>query len=205
MPSVCVLSSPVDTDLLSLPVERYLHDFRGGLLSLPESERDLIVTEVRGQIAAQAQVGDGAVTALLTKLGSPERLAERFTLRHELTVGVQRSNPAMLVWAILKMAVRSLVALIGGVFVAMSFFVGVVMAMIPVLRLVTPDAVFVTRGERFSVTVSSGVRPPSAEALAWDHACLFGLAGVVLVVLSLAMLRGVGRILLRDIRRKTAL
>jgi len=83
----------LDADLLSLPVEQYLHDFRGGLLALPESERDQIVSEVRLQVGAQARGGEAAVQRLLRRLGSPEQLAAQFTLRHELALGVQQSNP----------------------------------------------------------------------------------------------------------------
>ncbi|MBF0890862.1 hypothetical protein HKD28_05410 [Gluconobacter sp. LMG 1744] len=192
-----------DSDLLSLPVERYLHEFRGGLLSLPESERDLIVSEVRAQVAAQARLGDGAVQALLEKLGKPDRLAARFTIRHELSVGVQQSNPFALLWVLLRLAAGSLLAFTGGLVVIVFGLTGLLLTAMPVLRFFVPQDVFVRNDGLFTITVTTGDAPKNAIPLSWEAAVVSCGVGIVLIVLAMLLMRGLGQILLRDMRRKT--
>ncbi|MCP1273913.1 hypothetical protein NKW43_09500 [Gluconobacter albidus] len=192
-----------DSDLLSLPVERYLHEFRGGLLSLPESERDLIVAEVRAQVAAQARLGDGAVQALLEKLGKPGRLAARFTIRHELSVGVQQSNPFALLWVVLRLAAGSLLAFAGGLVVIVFGLAGVLLAAMPALRFFVPQDVFIMNDEAFSFTITTDGAPKNAVPVSWEAAVVSCGVGIVLIVLAMLLIRGLGQILLRDMRRKT--
>ncbi|MFT9366655.1 MAG: hypothetical protein ABF572_14030 [Gluconobacter sp.] len=192
-----------DSDLLSLPVERYLHEFRGGLLSLPESERDLIVSEVRAQVAAQARLGDGAVQALLEKLGKPDVLAARFTIRHELSVGVQQSNPFALLWVLLRLAAGSIVAFMGGLVVIVFGLTGLLLTAMPALRFVVPQDVFVRNDGLFTITVTTGDAPKNAIPLSWAAAFVSCGVGIVLIVLAMLLMRGLGQILLRDMCRKT--
>ncbi|MFB9942014.1 HAAS signaling domain-containing protein [Gluconobacter oxydans] len=192
-----------DSDLLSLPLERYLHEFRGGLLSLPESERDVIVAEVRAQVAAQARLGEGAALALLERLGKPDRLAARFTIRHELSVGVQQSNPFGLFWVLLRLAAGSLLAFIGGFVVIALGLTGLLLAAMPVLRLFVPQDLFVVDDNPFSITVTTDGVPGKGIPLSWGYAILCCGVGIVLVVLAMLLLRGLGQLLLRDMRRKT--
>ncbi|MBS1103754.1 hypothetical protein JK202_12150 [Gluconobacter sp. Dm-62] len=192
-----------DSDLLSLPVEQYLHEFRGGLLSLPESERDVIVAEVRAQVAAQARLGEGAALALLERLGKPDRLAARFTIRHELSVGVQQSNPFGLVWVLLRLAAGSLVAFVGGFVVIVLGLTGLLLAAMPVLRLFVPQDLFRVDDNLFAITVTTEGVPKNASPLSWGDAIICCCVGIVLVVLAMLLLRGLGQILLRDMRRKT--
>lgn len=192
-----------DSDLLSLPIERYLHAFRGGLLSLPESERDLIVAEVRAQVAAQARLGDGTALALLEKLGKPEKLAARFTIRHELSVGVQQSNPFALFWVLLRLAAGSLLAFTGGSVILIFGLTGLLLAAMPVLRLFVPQDLFMVNDNVFSITLTTDGVPKHASPLSWVAASASCGVGIVLIVLALLLLRGLGQILLRDMRRKT--
>lgn len=203
IPASSFLDGWKDSDLLSPSVERYLHEFRGGLLSLPESERDVIVSEVRAQVAAQARLGDGAVQALLEKLGNPDRLAARFTIRHELSVGVQQSNPLGLFWVLLRLAAGSLLAFVGGVFVIVLGLTGVLLAAMPVLRLFVPQDLFMVDDNLFSVTVTTEGVPKNASPLSWGYAIMCCGVGIVLLVLAMLLLRGLGQVLLRDMRRKT--
>ncbi|WP_215747177.1 MULTISPECIES: HAAS signaling domain-containing protein [Gluconobacter] len=192
-----------DSDLLPLPVEQYLHEFRGGLLSLPESERDVIVAEVRAQVAAQARLGEGAALALLERLGKPDRLAARFTIRHELSVGVQQSNPFGLVWVLLRLAAGSLVAFVGGFVVIVLGLTGLLLTAMPVLRLFVPQDLFRVDDNLFAITVTTEGVPKNASPLSWGDAIICCCVGIVLVVLAMLLLRGLGQILLRDMRRKT--
>ncbi len=203
MPASSPLDGLKDSDLLSLPLERYLHEFRGGLLSLPESERDVIVAEVRAQVAAQARLGDGAALALLERLGKPDRLAARFTIRHELSVGVQQSNPFGLFWVLLRLAAGSLLAFVGGVVVIVLGLTGLLLVAMPILRLFVPQDLFMVDDQLFSITVSTEGIPKNASPLPWGYAILCCGVGIVLVVLAMLLLRGLGQVLLRDMRRKT--
>ncbi|GBR55676.1 HAAS signaling domain-containing protein [Gluconobacter sphaericus] len=162
-----------DSDLLSLPVERYLHEFRGGLLSLPESERDVIVAEVRAQVAAQARLGERAALALLERMGKPDRLAARFTIRHELSVGVQQSNPFGLFWVLLRLAAGSLLAFVGGFVVIALGLMGLMLAAMPVLRLYVPQDLFMVDDNPFSITVTTDGVPRNGIPLSWGYAILF--------------------------------
>lgn len=203
MPASSSLDGWKDSDLLSLPVERYLHEFRGGLLSLPESERDMIVAEVRAQVAAQARLGEGAALALLEKLGKPDRLAARFTIRHELSVGVQQSNPFGLFWVLLRLAAGSLLAFVGGLVVIVLGLMGLLLTVMPVLRLFVPQDLFMVDDSLFSLTVTTDGAPKNAIPLSWTAAIIACGIGVVFILLAMVLLRGLGQVLLRDMRRKT--
>ncbi|KXV34919.1 hypothetical protein AD940_04795 [Gluconobacter thailandicus] len=192
-----------DSDLLSLPIERYLHEFRGGLLSLPESERDLIVAEVRAQVAGQARLGDCEALALLKRLGKPEKLAARFTIRHELSVGVQQSNPVALLWVLLRLAGGSLLAFTGGSVVIIFGLTGFLLAAMPVLRVFVPQYLFTLNGDLFSITVTTDGASKDASPLSWTAAIVSSGIGIVLIVLTILLLRVLGEVLLRDFRRKT--
>lgn len=192
-----------DSDLLPLPLERYLHEFRGGLLSLPESERDLIVSEVRAQIAAQARLGEGAALALVEKLGRPDRLAASFTIRHELSVGVQQSNPIALFWVLLRLAAGSALAFVGGSTVIVFGLTGLLLAAMPILRVFIPQYLFALNDNLYSITLTTDGAPKNAIPLPWMAAIVSCGIGVVLIVLAMLLMRGLGQVLLRDMRRRT--
>ena len=197
----------LDADLLSLPVEQYLHDFRGGLLALPESERDQIVSEVRLQVGAQAREGEAAVQRLLRRLGSPEQLAAQFTLRHELALGVQQSNPLGLLWVLLRLASTSVIAFFGGMAVFILLVAGFSLMILPIVKIMYPHGVDIPAGAGWAAmefrVEPSNLVPAGYVPLPFMHAFVVGVVGVVLVGMAVALLRSLGRSLLRGVKRRT--
>lgn len=55
----------------------------------------------------------------------------------------------------------------------------------------------------FSITVTTDGVPRNGIPLSWGYAILCCGVGIVLVVLAMLLLRGLGQLLLRDMRRKT--
>lgn len=55
--------------ILPMDAELYLHDFRRGLLALPEAERIDIIDEIRGQFADQAADSPESLRKLMARLG----------------------------------------------------------------------------------------------------------------------------------------
>ena len=191
--------------ILPMEAELYLHEFRRGLLALPEIERAGIVDEVREQVAAQASLGQETMLKLLARLGTPDQLARQFTVSFELAVGVQRSNPIRLLFVILASATMDLWALTGAMAALVLYILSAAFAMVAVLKPVVPQytGAWVSDTGEFNMGVM--VTHPGHEVLGY---AIIPIAAAVSVVTYMAgnwLLRACGRRLLRRARHWTRL
>ncbi|MBF0889180.1 hypothetical protein [Gluconobacter cadivus] len=62
---------------------------------------------------------------------------------------------------------------------------------------------FVRNEGLFTITVTTGGAPKNAIPLSWEAAIVSCGVGIVLIVLAMLLMRGLGQVLLRDMRRKT--
>ncbi len=190
--------------VLPMAAELYLHEFRRGLLALPEGERAGIVDEVREQIAGQAALGEEGLAKLLARLGPPEGLARQFTFSFELAESVHRANPWRLLVVVLASATVDLWAVAGAFAALVLYIVSGAFALIALLKPVVPQFVggWVSEGGDFSMGLQLAHR--GRDVLGYSIIPIsIGLA-VVSFVGANALLRACGRRLMRSARRWTA-
>jgi hypothetical protein len=163
-------------------LEAYLAELSKRLGPLPEAERAEIVAELRGHVldSVGESPAEGAVAAVLGRLGPAEDLAAQY-LTHSVLASAGRSrSPWTLVTSLARVGGTSLagfsalVALVVGYGLAASF------AVAAVRKLVAPDRVGLWRlgPDSFSLTLGFGARPAGEELLGWWIVPVGLLAGV---------------------------
>ena len=189
--------------VLPMDAELYLHEFRRGLLALPESERASIVDEVREQVAAQAGLGAESLAKLLARMGPPDRLARQFTLSFELAASVHRANPLALLMVVLASATINLWAMAGALVALFLYMMGAAFALIALLKPVIPRYTGAWIMPDGDVNIGIIINHTGEEVLGYWIIPLAVLAAVVCFVGANMLLRASGRRLMAAARRWT--
>lgn len=189
--------------ILPMEAELYLHEFRRGLLALPESERAAIVDEVREQVAGQAALGEAGLKKLLAKLGPPDRLARQFTFSFELATSVNRANPLRLLLVVLASATLDIWALGGALVALILYILAGAWAMVALLKPVVPQytGCWVTESGDFNMGIM--LTHPGKEVLGYWIIPISAALAVASFLAANVLLRASGRRLMQTARRWT--
>ena len=189
--------------VLPMPAELYLHEFRRGLLALPESERVAIIDEVREQIAGQAALGEAGLEKLLARLGPPEKLARQFTFSFELASSVNRANPWRLLTVVLASATLDFWALIGAFAAIVLYILGAAFALMALLKPVVPQFVGAWLSDSGEFTMGLVLSHHGREIMGYGIIPVAIFAAIVSLLEANYLLRACGRRLMRSARRWT--
>jgi hypothetical protein len=169
-------------------LEAYLAELRRGLGPLPETARTEIVTELRGHVLESTgeEPTEGAVVAVLERLGSAEQLAAQYVTAGVLVSAERSRSPWTLLLSLARVAGASLAggfALLGcvlGYGLALSF------ALAAVRKPMAPGSVGLWQlgPDSYSLTLGFAGPPAGRELLGWWIVPIGLLAGVCVLWLT---------------------
>jgi uncharacterized membrane protein len=117
----------------------WLAGLDAALQPLPAVQRQDLLREMAGHLAERAE--QGRIDDALSALGSPNDFARPFVEDHDLTIALNRTNPAALLLGVLARAGRSLFAFAAGFVAVVLYLVALALAAIAMLKPITPNNV----------------------------------------------------------------
>jgi uncharacterized membrane protein len=126
----------------------YARKLRWALSSLPETDRDGIVQEMRSHVLDRVDAG-AAMDQALAALGAPEDYARAFRESYAVATALSSRKLSQLVAALLHNAARSVAVAASGVVIFLAWSAAAIAVYLTVLKISDPAHVGLWRGEGF--------------------------------------------------------
>jgi uncharacterized membrane protein len=182
------------TDTLSAPARAFLDRLGSALRALPQPDRAEILREIESHLGEREQAGD--LEAALAALGRPETFARTYLEDREMTQALARTNPMVLLFAVLNRAGRSLLACVVGFLACILYLFAGSFALMVLLKQLTPDNVGWWRSPGHLVFGAIyGTHPAGPELLGYWIVPIAAAGAVGCYLLARMLLKMVGRIL----------
>jgi uncharacterized membrane protein len=171
-------------------IEHYLSVFRAALRSMPHSEE--IVREISAHIRDAAEEPGATLSAVLTRLGSPEALARQYD-EAELFKRARRSfSPPLLLQAALRLSTKGILGIVVFCCGVSGYLTGIAMILTALAKPFFPAAIGMWRPGPHSVVagmLAANVRPIH-EILGWWYIPLALSVGALLILVTTLIVRG---------------